>query len=1009
MHPSSITCRSIRRAAVHGLLFCWLVARAASLFGAVPLQLISVRDASRPGPATANGDSYAGALSADGRFVLFASTANNLLSNAPPIPLAIPPRLNVYLRDRATTSLALVSVNLSGTGGGNGDSIPVAISTNGRYALFESSASDLVNNDTNNANDIFVRDLLNNTTILVSANLAGGVANAPSRGSVMTPDGRYVAFVSEADNLVSNDLNRIADVFLRDVQNGTTTLISAGAKATNSTALSVSSEAPDITPDGRYVAFFSTATNLVAGVGTSGEIYVRDVLGGATIWASTNAHSLMQSNQATSAAISFNHAISTNGNFIAFESSKPPSSISTPGLILRFNLATGQTDLVSTNANVAMMVPYPDIHSLSMTPDGRFIVFVGNTNLSSTTTAILLWDAQSGSSVLVSGTLSNTVPTGSFSEWPLIDPTGEFVAFLSTAPGLVTNSVTGGRHFYVRDTLSGITTLVDANSNAVASSLGPTTIPKMSDDARHFAFESLSAELAMADGNHDYDVFVRDLSTNTLELISARDPALASTSAAGPSTGSLYALSANGRIIAFSSEADDLVASDTNGMRDIFLRDLDAATTVLGSVSTNGGFPDGPSAEPAISADGRWVAFTSTADNLVPGDNNRVSDVFVRDLQTGTNLLVSIDPSGTVPGNKASYAPLMTPNGRYVVFRSKATNLGAGPFSGTENFFLRDLQLSLTYALTTNGGFAPGISSNGRFLVYLGNGNNLYFWDLEAFTNTAYAGLIGGGDRTAVSPDGQRILYLGGLTLRVLDRNSNSNWVIATPVYAPSRSGLRFTADGRLLVYEAAPASYISQQIFLYDFELKTNLLITQSFDGLSAGNGDSDSPDITPDGRLVIFRSSATNLLAMADTNRVPDLFLYDRATALITLLTPNYHNNNPGDNRSLLPALSGDGRTLLFQSWASDLIPSDFNQGSDIFLLRFLYATLTLGSFGQGPTLSWPIRPGETYHVQFKNNLADATWQDVAGSITITGDQAQLTDTAPSSSRRFYRIAVF
>jgi len=87
-------------------------------------------------------------------------------------------------------------------------------------------------------------------------------------------------------------------------------MISAGAKATNSLALSVSSESPDITPDGRYVAFYSTATNLVPGVVTAGEIYVRDVLGGTTIWASTNAHTLMQSVMGTSSAVSYNHAIS---------------------------------------------------------------------------------------------------------------------------------------------------------------------------------------------------------------------------------------------------------------------------------------------------------------------------------------------------------------------------------------------------------------------------------------------------------------------------------------------------------------------------------------------------------------------------------------------------------------------------------------------------------------------------------------------------------------------------
>jgi len=120
----------------------------------------------------------------------------------------------------------------------------------------------------------------------------------------------------------------------------------------------------------------------------------------------------------------------------------------------------------------------------------------------------------------------HTVPANSTCEWPLIDPGGRFVAFLSTAANLVTNSIAGDRHCFVRDMLMGTTTLVDVYTNGSGSSIGPTTIPKMSDDGRFFAFESLDASLTTNDRNHDYDVFVRDLTTNTVELISARHPAL---------------------------------------------------------------------------------------------------------------------------------------------------------------------------------------------------------------------------------------------------------------------------------------------------------------------------------------------------------------------------------------------------------------------------------------------------------------------------------------------------
>ena len=196
-----------------------------------PLQLVSTLD--QAPAAGGGGDSWAPIISADGRYVLFASTANNLVltSNTNPIPALFPARLNVFLRDRTSGTTTLISVHLSGTGGGNGDSWPSALSTSARYALFESSAGNLVPGDTNGVADVFVRDLAANTTALVSASTNGGNANGASRSSVITPDGHYVAFVSEASNLVPGDTNRIPDVFVRDMQAGTTTLASVGARS----------------------------------------------------------------------------------------------------------------------------------------------------------------------------------------------------------------------------------------------------------------------------------------------------------------------------------------------------------------------------------------------------------------------------------------------------------------------------------------------------------------------------------------------------------------------------------------------------------------------------------------------------------------------------------------------------------------------------------------------------------------------------------------------------------
>ena len=341
------------------LSWCVLAAilTAACVFSTEAVQLVTVQGTSFAPQAGGSGDSGLSILSRDGHYVLFASTANNLtLTNNN--NFVLPRRLNVFLRDRLAGTTTLVSVNMAGNGGGNRDSFPTGISTNGQLALFESSANDLVAGDTNNASDIFVRDVVNGLTTLVSVSTNGTSGNGTSRGSVMTGDGRYVAFVSTASNLVPGDTNNIADVFVRDLQAGTTTLASVGATTNSNPPIAgivSSSESPEITPDGRYVAFYSTATNLVPGVATVGDIFVRDLLAGKTTWASTNARAIAQSLLGSSNFVSCNYSISDDGQFVAFEAcTNLPSGSNARGIVLRYHVPTGLTDILCTNASVPL-------------------------------------------------------------------------------------------------------------------------------------------------------------------------------------------------------------------------------------------------------------------------------------------------------------------------------------------------------------------------------------------------------------------------------------------------------------------------------------------------------------------------------------------------------------------------------------------------------------------------------------------------------------------------------
>ena len=893
------------------------------------VQLISARDPSLPAASGGNGDSWGPLMSPNGRFVVFSSTANNLTTNLFGTALSIvpPAKLNVFVRDRLNGITTLASVNMSGTGGGNGDSFPTGVSTNGRYVCFESSASDLVPADTNRVSDIFVRDIQNNTTLLVSVGLNGTAANGFSRDSVVTPDGHHIAFTSSATNLVPGDTNGIADVFLRDLETATTTLISAGAKAADASKFTGSGGA-DISADGNYVAFLSSATNLVEGVSSGGELYLRDVVHGITTWASRDARTLLGTN-----CTSYNHLLSADGQFLAYEASVTTSNA---GFIFQFSLATSLSTLISSNAYIAAGLP-EDRRTLDMTGNGNFVGFLANANGSvGTNTCVYVWNASSGTSSLASVGLDGTVASNTICLWPAITPDGRYVAFLSNATNLVTKELTGEYHLFVRDLQTGSTALVNVGTNDESSSVTASAIPRISSDGALVAFDSLMPDLVAADCNRDSDVFIRNLTYGTNELISLHHPILSTASGNGTSLLSKWSLSTDGHLIAFASDADNLNSLPGNHLRQIYLRDLFLGTNILVSVGTNAVPADGISSEPAISGDGRFVAFTSMADNLTPGVAGSAPNVFLRDIQTGTTTLVSRSTNGNA-SLATSYFPIVSADGHLVLFRSSATDLLPGTITG-ENLYLRNMQTGSTWALTTNGLGSAAMTPDGRYVAYgsgsLGNAVELVVWD-TTLASRVYEKKVSYGP-LVISPDGNRIVYVGGTLVVGIDRQAQTTWSVSAPFISENRVG-RFSADNRFFTFgRLNPFWY---QIFVGDFATQTAFLVNAGAGG-TAVNGSSDFPDISPDARLVAFRSEATNLLMAADANLSSDLFMFDRTMGITTLLSSNVNTSSVADNRSSLPIFDGVGRALFFESWASNISPNDLNHWGDIFSIGFLRA---------------------------------------------------------------------
>jgi Tol biopolymer transport system component len=989
-----------------GLLAGLLAVGAAAGFGAPAggIQLVAAIAPAGGAPATGGGDSVNPIITPDGRYVLFASTANNLVVNGTNGPLAahFPPRLNVFLRDRTNGTTTLVSVDFLGLGGGNGDSTPRGISTNGQFALFESTASNLVANDTNNAADVFVRDVVHGTTTLVSVSANGGCANGLSRDSVMTPDGRYVAFSSLAGNLVAGDTNGIADIFVRDLQQGTTTLASPGAIAIPGNIGSCDS--PEITPDGRYVVFTSTATNLAPGIPATPWIYERDMIDLTTVAAGTNLGT---------AAPPYNHRVSDDGQYVVFETNA--STTAATGAIFRYNFASGVFDTVTTNA-LSLVEGYSDCRSLEMTHDGRFVAYTAITNGNP---AVFVWDAVAGTTTLASANTNGTNSSRALVDWPAIDESGRYVSFLSTATDLVTNAVAGNFHLYVRDLTAGTTQLADVDTNGAGSPGDLLSVPRMTPDGRCVVFDSTCPSLVPGDNNKSYDVFARDLTAGTTELISARQASLPSLTPNGTAVSGLYGVSSNGQYVAFASVPGTLVSGTNAGYRNVFVCDVLNGTNSLVSVDTNGlANGDGWSWDPAMSGDGRFIVFTSGADNLVAGDTNGASDVFLRDLQAGTTTILSSKGASPSTGNYAAYSPSISQDGRYVLFH-KGTNT-------LEYLLWRDTQATTNTIVisATHNNMAAAMTPDGRYVAYA-SGNGVVVWDSQSGTTTT-ANASQPVVAFAINSNATRIVGATPSSVMALFLPANTNLTLGTAPFTLYQANLvyQFSADGRYVAYTASYIGtpfYSVNQACLYDFLLNSNLVISTAYNGSGGPSGNCDWVAISPDGRYVAYRSVATNLVP-GYLNGTADLLLYDQTTALTSLVNVNWFGSASGNAETLCPVFSGDGQTLFFQSWASDLVARDFSAGGKIFALNLpsLYTTpapppLNVafgGNFsaqsisGQGAVITWPAAVGNTYQVQYKNDLNDSAWQILNASVTIEGNQAYVRDASGPGPQRFYRI---
>jgi len=415
--------------------------------------------------------------------------------------------------------------------------------------------------------------------------------------------------------------------------------------------------------------------------------------------------------------------------------------------------------------------------------------------------------------------------------------------------------------------LSGQTTRITRNSvgesGDAPSELGDAP-DSLTPDGRFCVLTSAAYNLVTGDSNGYRDVLLHDRVAGTLERVSL------TSSGAEPTGDSQHpALSDDGRMVAFQSFAFNLAAGDSNGTWDVFVTDRVTRLTTLVSAAANGTIGNGPSVQPSISGDGTRIAFASTASNLVPSDTNGVQDVFVRNLQTGTIRLVSRLPQGAL-GNANSRRPALSGNGQWLAFESLSTNLVVGSGQNGASILVANLatgalelvSVSDSGVPANNSSSIPCISRDGSRIAFLSRANNLAV--VAQSSNNAYLRDRAAGNVMLVSASADGLPATAASIALSLSDNGNFVAHSSPAPLTPGHSGNGFDT----FLFEVASRRTIRTSVPLV-------------LPGEPNQAGANEVGGISDDGQWTIFSSNASNLLPNDPIDTVADVFLRDTRTA--------------------------------------------------------------------------------------------------------------------------------
>lgn len=971
-------------------------------------------------------------VSADGRYVVFASQAQNLVLNV----LDDNAKSDVFLYDRMADTVTLLSYAAGQARTASGESEAPSISADGSTVAFLSTATDLVAGQSGGGRQVFAWSRATGQVLLVSH--AAGVDTQAANGNptpfdefTLSADGALIAYEYGGTNVVSgqNDTNGGRDIFLWSRATNTNTLVSHSAAAPQTTGSSASSE-PALSADGTRIAYSSGATNLVAGqvdANASTDVFLYATGTGLNRLVSHTVGSAVTTGDGESRTPS----ISADGGAVAFLSASTNLVVASDSMLtyldaFLFDVAADTNTLVSHVAGNPSQAAGGGAFGTAIDAAGSVVAFVSRaTNLvpgqispqgyyeafvwtRATSTSVLASHAH-GSPATGTGTFDDVYTTLQFAG------DGRYLLFETRSPALIPAPQDSNTRedFYLYDRVTGTNHLVSSVNGAGTVAVGYVWYASISSDGNFIAFDSQTNFVVTTGGTVDanaaHDVFLFDRAAAVTTLVSRARGDLSASAGQASVIDGRGAVSANGRYAVFTSSAENLLPTpDANGCMDIFLADLVTGQVRLVSRSATDpqGTTPGCSFNPVVSGDGSRVAFLSKSTQLVAGtaDTNAAYDLFLWERDSGVMRLVSHVAGTPLQASNRGVAfvyPYLSSSGDVIVYASNSSDIvPLAVDSLLSQIYLYDVGADQTWlvshaagATTTpaNGAASPyGLSADGRYVTFASSAPNLlagqidsngnddvFVYDRVSATTTLMSRAHTGGPATTangasssavMSGDGTKIAFISTATNLVpgfVDGNgisgdaylvdrASANTALITHVPADTTQGangpadlLAISADSLWVSYVDAATNLVPGQsgsgfaVFLYSTASNQNQLVSHAAGSPTqvsapATGAEADRPSISADGSFVSFASKGANLVAgQVDSNGGLDVFLYERASGTNRLMSRTWTSAvTTGNAPSWTSALSADGRAVVLNADATNLVPRDFNARTDVFV---------------------------------------------------------------------------